>query len=366
MSKLLMISGDRAFAQGKRGAFYSTLEEFHKYWERIDIIVPKIETRDKRQETNFFNNVYVHSSPWPIIFQPWFILRKGLEIFKQNRFDLVTVQEYAPLYNGWGARMLWHKIKIPYILEIHHVTGYPKPASLKERFYFWLFRTFIKSDSSKATKIRIVNQNETPDFLVKCGIAREKIAYMPSLYIDLDIFKPMGLDKKYDLIFVGRLAENKGIDLFLKAVKEIDAEAIIVGSGSLEKKLKTISHKLKANVIFHGWAKDSREVAELMNQSKLLVMPSYSEGGPRVVLEAMACGVPVLATRVGIVPDLEKTGALEIIGWNTGDISRKAKKLLTNDVRYGQLSKLGAQTAKQFEKRSAIENYASKLKAVLD
>ena len=41
MAKLLMISGDRSLAQEKKGAFYNTLEEFHKYWDRIDIITPR-------------------------------------------------------------------------------------------------------------------------------------------------------------------------------------------------------------------------------------------------------------------------------------------------------------------------------------
>lgn len=358
-----MISG-RRLSFNRKGAFFNTLEEFHKYWERIDIIV---HSSDQPETKNIFGNVFIHASPWPIIFQPWFILRKGLEIFMENHFDLITVQEYAPFYNGIGARMLWSKIKIPYILEIHHITGYPKPASFKEWFYLKLFKIFIKTDASRAVAIRTVNQNETPSFLIKSGISKEKILYIPSLYIDLNIFRPINLEKKYDLIFIGRLVENKGVDLFIETVSKLKAKAVIVGTGPLEKKLKDISYKLKASVIFHGWAKDQTEVAQLLNQSKVLLMISYSEGGPRVVVEAMACGVPVLATPVGIVPDLIKNGESgEIVDWNPDDAVKKIKNLLADEQLYSKYSRKGVEIAAKFERGRTVKNYAESLNNLIN
>lgn len=95
-------------------------------------------------------------------------------------------------------------------------------------------------------------------------------------------------------------------------------------------------------------------------------MPSYNEGGPRVVLEAMACGVPVLATPVGIVPDIVKDGESgEITTWNSYNIAEKAKKLLNDPVRYEKYSRAGIELAKQFEKKAAIKNYADKLRGLI-
>ncbi|TSC74733.1 MAG: group 1 glycosyl transferase [Parcubacteria group bacterium Gr01-1014_44] len=371
MAKLLMITGlgsARDLASGKKGAFYNTLEEFHKYWERIDIIAPKIKGQ-KQKIKELFGNVFVHISPWPLIFHPLWFLKKGLEIFRKEKFDLMTVQEFPPFYNGIGARMLWRKIKVPYVLEIHHIPGYPKAASWKEKFYRNLTGRFIKYDAAKAVAVRTVNQNQVPDFLKKAGVPAEKIKFIPSLYIDLETFRPMdppaGGGKEYDLIFVGRLVENKGINLFLETVKKLDAKAIIVGDGPLALDIKLKIEKWKLKITFHGWAKDAAEVSRLINKSKVLMMPSYNEGGPRVVVEAMACGVPVLATPVGIVQDIIKDKESgRIINWQAEDMVAKAKELLSNAVEYEKYRQAGIEIAKNFERKEAIKNYAEQLKQI--
>lgn len=381
MAKLLMITGlgsAEDLASGKKGAFYNTLEEFHKYWERIDIIAPKIinpksEILNKYQIQNskskiiiLFGNVFVHISPWPLVFHPVWFLKKGLEIFKEQKFDLITVHEFPPFYNGIAARILWQKIKVPYVLEIMHIPGYPKAANFKERFYRLLTKIFIKFDAKMAKAVRVINKKETPEFLTKAGVPRQKLVYIPAFYIDLNIFNPQEIKKEYDLIFVGHLAENKGINLFIDTVKKLNVAAVIVGDGPFKKDIKLKIMNYKLNIDVRGWARDSVEVAELINKSKILIMSSYNEGGPRVVIEAMACGVPVLATNVGIVPDLLKNGSGgEIIDWKADDMAQKVLGLLNDPDRYQRHSQSGPEIAKQFEKKEAIKNYADKLKEIL-
>ncbi|TSC90617.1 MAG: group 1 glycosyl transferase [Parcubacteria group bacterium Gr01-1014_2] len=386
MVKLLMITGRGSavdLASGKKGAFYNTFEEFHKYWERIDIICPKI-PNPKSQFPNksqipiskSFDNVFIHPSPWPLIFQPFWILKKGLQIHRQQKFNFVAVHEYPPFYNGIGARMLWSKIRIPYVLEIFHIPGYPKAASLKEKIYKRFFYLFIKYDCEKAKAVRVMN-NQIAEKLVALSIPKSKIKLISAIYIDLDIFKPMSLEKKYDLIFVGRLAKNKGINLLLEALKILrfkfhvsNFKVLIVGDGPLKNSLKSKveSLKLENNVIFYGWAEDSNKVAIFLNQSKFLVMTSYNEGGPRVVAEAMACGVPILATPVGIVADIMKDGQSgRIIKWDAEDIAKKAKSLLFNKLEYQKYSEAAFKIVEieRFERKSAIRNYVEKLQGLI-
>lgn len=376
-------------AFGKRGAFYNTLEEFHKYWERVDIIIPRTRGPAKNGVLSLltpavlfsfraagdpqsghpvfrvFDNVFIHSSPWPLIWQPFWILKKGRQIYREYKFDLITVHEYPPFYNGIGARLLWNKIKVPYILEIFHIPGYPKAVNLKEKIYRSLFYFFIGYDCRKAKAVRVMN-NQVAAKLIDLDIPESKIDLIPAIYIDLDIFKPMNLEKKYDLIFIGRLVKNKGINLFLEAVKILNCKAVIVGDGPLKEslKFKVKSLKLENNVIFYGWAKDQAEVAKFLNMSKILVMPSYNEGGPRVVIEALACGIPILATSVGIVADIIKDSQFgQLIDWDSKDIAEKVNLFLSNESEYQKYSQRGIEIASQFEKKSAIKNYAERLRS---
>src|SRR3989344_729631 len=378
MSNLLMISGDRSLAEGKHGAFYNTLEELHKHFEKIDVICPKIRN-SKLGIRNFFGNVEVHPSPWPLILQPFWIYRRGLKILKANGYSLMTnnylmtVHDYPPFYNGFGAYLLSLATCVPYMLEIMHIPGLPKSGSSKEFIYKYLTKFFIRFDAHRARAVRVINHKQTKDFIIQAGVPVSKIKYIPAFYINLDVFKPISLEKKYDLIFVGRLESNKGVELLFEAIKNLkyqipNIKCLIVGEGSLLNhcKLEIVNWKLQDNVLFNGFAKDFLEIARLINESKVLVMPSYNEGGPRVILEAMACGVPVLATPVGIVLDIVKdkeSGV--IIDWDGADIAKKINILLNDRQIYNKYQSAGLEIVKLFERQSAIKNYAEKLSLLI-
>ena len=353
-----MISGDRGLAQGKQGAFYNTLEEMHLYWDRIDIICPHV---DNQKVNEVFGNVFIHASPWPLLWQSKFVYTKGLELFKKHQFHIMTIHEYPPFYNGLGAYFLARETKVPYVLEVHHIPGYPKAGGLKEFFYRLFARVFMESDARHAAKVRVVNQHQVPEFLMRAGVPKQKILHAPSLYIDHGVFRPLNEPKEYDMIFVGRLAENKGIDLFISAAKKLGAKALIVGEGSERARIQQ-EIEGHSNIILHGWAKDSIEIARLMNKSRMLVMPSFNEGGPRVVVEAMACGVPVLATPVGVVPDLNNSCVG--IDWNADRIAAEVKKLLASPEAQAYYSHAGIEAAKEFDKKATVQNYAEQLKAL--
>jgi len=360
--KLLFISGDTALAQGKKGPFYYLLEEFSKYWERIDIICPKT----SQKIFNVFGNVFIHSSNKSRILQPWFILKKGTELYKEQKFDIFGIHSYPPFYNDIGGCWLHDKIKTPYVLEVMHIVGYPRAGNLKEWVYKILNRLFIKYSARKAEMIRVINQVQVPEFLKKAGVNREKIKYVPAFYIDLDIFKPQNIEKKYDVVFSGRMAKNKGINLLLKAIKKSKTQIpniklIIVGSGPLEIRIKSYikKNRLENNVIFAGWLPGTEDVARAYNQSEIFVMPSFNEGGPRVNLEAMNCKLPVITTRVGLMLDIiedNKNGFF--VDWNVDDISEKIILLLKDENLRRKIAENGYNLVQQFERKKAIKNYA--------
>lgn len=302
-----MLSGKAAAdtARGEKNAFWNTLEELHRYFDRIDILTPVTAL--------LFGNVYFHP-----------------ELEPGQRFDVMTVQEYFPFRNGRLAEHIWHATRMPYLLEIHHVPGYPRAANLREWIARVATQAYIARDARHAAAVRVVNRKQTPEFLIRAGVPAEKIRYIPSMYIDLEIFKPMNLEKKHDLLLVGRHAANKGIDLFIQTARKLKAKSLIVD----------------------GWVRDAHELARIYNQSRLLVVPSYNEGGPRVMLEALACGTPVLSTRVGLAPEL--LGNDHLTDWSVDDMVRKARVLLDHPSAIPSIPP-------EFEKKTAIKNYAQNI-----
>ncbi|MCV2893379.1 glycosyltransferase family 4 protein [Lentibacter sp. XHP0401] len=113
-----------------------------------------------------------------------------------------------------------------------------------------------------------------------------------------------------ELLFVGRLAPVKGLPVLLHAMARVpDARLTIVGDGpqrsDVEALVRTL--QLEARVQMLGY-QNQDEVAALLSQSAALVLPSFAEGLPVVLMEAMAAGLPVITTRIAGVPELVKDG----------------------------------------------------------
>lgn len=116
------------------------------------------------------------------------------------------------------------------------------------------------------------------------------------------------------VLFVGRLAAVKGAPLLLRAFAAVsgdhpEAELAIVGDGPDRAELERLAASLgvTARVAFLGY-QPQEAVAEELSRSDLLVLPSFAEGVPVVLMEAMAAGLPVIASRVAGVPELVEDG----------------------------------------------------------
>ena len=145
---------------------------------------------------------------------------------------------------------------------------------------------------------------------------RNKIYIAHKHFVDFDKFKiKKRFDERQNLVgYIGRLSEEKGTLNFVKAIPEIirrrdDVKILIVGDGPLQDKIEEYLDKenLSNKVNLTGWIPHD-ELPSYLNELELVVLPSYTEGLPNIMLEAMACGTPVLATSVGAIPDVIKDG----------------------------------------------------------
>ena len=144
--------------------------------------------------------------------------------------------------------------------------------------------------------------------VVHCGIE-------PGHYADP---APLPAERPLRLVNIGRFAEQKGQILLIEAVAEavrrgIDLHLVLVGDGPLRKQIEAAiaAHGLARRVTLAGWL-DEAGVRRAIDEAHALVLPSFAEGLPMVVMEAMAAARPVIATWVAGIPELMQHGRT---GW---------------------------------------------------
>jgi glycosyltransferase involved in cell wall biosynthesis len=122
----------------------------------------------------------------------------------------------------------------------------------------------------------------------------------------------LGLDGRRHLLYVGDLTAEKGVGDLLAAAgslaaRGVDFELHVAGRGALERALEGAPRVHRLGSV------PQHELARWYRAADLLVVPSHAEGAPLVVMEALACGLPVVATRVGGIPELVGDGRTGVL-----------------------------------------------------
>lgn len=175
-------------------------------------------------------------------------------------------------------------------------------------------RLVRKIDFSLATKIVVYSPNVIEAWDLEKY--KSKVAIAHEHFLDFNIFKEKkSLYGRDNLIgYVGRLSEEKGPLNLAEAITKVaakrkDLRFMFIGEGHLKNRIEGLINRagLSAKVSLSGWVSHDR-ISACLNDFKLLVIPSYTEGLPNILLEAMACGTPVLTTPVGSIPYLIQDG----------------------------------------------------------
>jgi glycosyltransferase involved in cell wall biosynthesis len=197
---------------------------------------------------------------------------------------------------------------------------------------------------------------------------KHKISFSHEHFLDLDNFKikTSFYERDYFVGYVGRLSEEKGITNFIRAIpyiidKNSNLKFIIAGDGNLRKYAESYinANNLDRVVNFIGWVPHDK-LPDILNKLKLLVLPSYTEGLPNILLESMACGTPVLAAPVGSIPDVVKDETTGFI------MNNNSPEYIALDVikalQYPHLDRIVANARKQVECEFNYEYTVSKFK----
>jgi glycosyltransferase involved in cell wall biosynthesis len=125
---------------------------------------------------------------------------------------------------------------------------------------------------------------------------------------------PVPIPSELRLVCVARLGEQKGHPILIEAIARlrasgIEAELVLVGDGPLRSSLQALARSLgvEAQVKFAGWLNE-KDVRAAIHRSRALVLPSFAEGLPVVLMEALALGRPIISTWVAGIPELVEHG----------------------------------------------------------
>lgn len=287
-------------------------------------------------------------------------------IYSMSKFremDIIHVQ--WPIPNGLGALFLKKLHGIPYINTIHG-----EEIHISKRYHMILPLRLLVRNSSKT----ITNSTTTRKFCLEAGLDAEKIQVIP-FGVDTKFFQQFKFKKEkdtYQILSVGYLIERKGFEYLIRAIPDVlkkhkNVKLKIIGSGPLESKLKSLINDLNlGNEVEIIKNVSDEELLNFYNYSDLFVLPSIvdvqgnTEGLGVVLLEAMACGVPVIASNVGGITDIitnNDTGLL----FNEKDSREIAQRIIyafENETKMHEISEKGLNVVKtKFSLQKVAKSY---------
>jgi glycosyltransferase involved in cell wall biosynthesis len=254
---------------------------------------------------------------------------KLLQNRKLEKSDLEFFKEYGWIVsvNNFGSKSL-SGMKEKVVRQIHTV-AHDRPVSsylslnpgITDYLRMWLQkRREMSSESSLEGTRSVCVSKYNLSKMIGNKLEDERNLYHIPNGVDTGIFHPVEKEKKFDLIFIGRFQRLKGLDLLLAAISILSKQGRkltlqIVGSFTERQQeycKKLVPEECKDCLNFTGTVKHEK-IAELINSTRVLVAPSRYESFSLPTLEAQVCGVPVVATDIGGIPEIIENGGTGIL-----------------------------------------------------
>lgn len=249
------------------------------------------------------------------------------------------------------------------IISTHSIYHFPKQGLYKE-FARWIFANANFSLGLSQQAVEEIKNLSIDSRKV------DKFIY----WIDLNCFKPsnkklvkkkLGWSNKFIVLFVGRLVEVKGVRELLEAIPKIrkPAKVVVIGDGPLGEEVKREAFKNQSKLLFLGRVNNS-ELPNYYNSADVLIVPStHEEGFGRVILEALACGTPVIGSERGAIPEAMDKTVGRFIDITPDRIARSINELMANKK---ELNRLSANTRRFAEKCYSEKNIEQIIRRLKD
>ncbi len=224
----------------------------------------------------------------------WDVLRHRLDV------DFI----YAQGFSGWKTMEM--KLQHPSMPKIgvnfHGFEMWQKPATFKTRLEQWLLRPSVRTNLKLADVVLVLGHKLTP--LISHVLDDNKTALESANGVTNDWLTASVRNRSQRLrfVFMGRYERRKGIEELHATIKQLlpDFNFLFDIVGPIPAHLQIRSDRIR----YWGLVREEQQVRSILAKGDVLVCPSYAEGMPTVILEAMASGLAIIATNVGAVGDL--------------------------------------------------------------
>ena len=222
---------------------------------------------------------------------------------KMDAFDIVHAHSH--LFFSTNITAFIRKLKkTPLIVTNHGFVSQSVPMNIQKivlpRLAKW---TYLNADAVICYTFEMKKEMEN------WGVSSDNVRIIHN-GVNIDLFKPQNIDnKEYDIIWIGRYVPGKGLEFFVQSISDLTKDfknirVLMVGSGPLKKQIEKMTNDLGlTNHITFIEKISNNDLPFYYNKSKVFVLTSLEEGVPRTILEAMACGIPVVCSDL---PQLKK------------------------------------------------------------
>jgi glycosyltransferase involved in cell wall biosynthesis len=287
---------------GAGNATWYLLRELSQYQDlSVDLITSSL---DAYRQENPWPNVRVHyldigkrgglhyQSSKDLLVYAWKSYRYARRLIGEGRFHLIHA--FFGIPSGYVAM----KLGLPYLVSLRgsDVPFYNRRFKYADRLLFkrlsgkiWRQAAVVAANSAGLKNLALQSHPQIPITVIPNGI-------------DTRTFFPQGRHKQHTpmtIVSTGRLIQRKGYDLLIHALAGVPATRLVLaGDGPEKDHLLEVARQLKVDLECLG-AVEHEAIPAILQKADLFVLPSRNEGMSNSVLEAMACGLPVIATEVG-------------------------------------------------------------------
>ncbi len=324
---------------------------------------------DEFKEELIRDNLKVHHLPVPRSVLAIGDIVKSYKMMKklcdENNYEIVHC--HSPI-GGIIARLACRKARKKGTKVIYTAHGFHffKGAPLKN----WLVYYTAERITAKFTDSLITINKEDYENAQKFNV--ENTEYVPGIGIDVDKIKNVKIDRSkkrsefnlseddFVLFTAGQLSKRKNHEVVIKALAKIEnknVKLLICGLGELENYLKELIHDLglENRVILAGYRND---VVEQLHAADCFVFPSFQEGLPVALMEAMAVGLPVVCSKIRGNVDLIEHGinGFLVDPENSNDFARYIEKIISDETIQAEMSKKNLEYVKKYDKKNIRQN----------